>query len=207
MCWGTYAYLFAFNALKLLVGRQEGYPACKNLVVGCWHGYLSGTRCRLAYGPGDATATHCLSVLPFWHSLTRVVPDKGPWNVCMCVCMCVCVGVWTDACFPCRLPCSMVTYGLLGSYLAQAVLGDYDPAEHGCGCNYLRHIQFAPAASQTDELLETVVELHRSRCGLSPSSAELEYLVNASRLAMYGVDLHPVLVISLLLPLASYDGI
>ena len=29
-------------------------------VVGCWHGYLSGARCRLAYSPADATATHCL---------------------------------------------------------------------------------------------------------------------------------------------------
>ena len=29
-------------------------------VVGCWHGYLSGARCRLAYGPADATATYCL---------------------------------------------------------------------------------------------------------------------------------------------------
>ena len=48
----------AFSALTLLVGRQEGHPACKkNRVVGCWHGYLSGARCRLAYGPGDATAT------------------------------------------------------------------------------------------------------------------------------------------------------
>jgi len=26
----------------------------------CWRGYLSGARCRLAYGPADATATHCL---------------------------------------------------------------------------------------------------------------------------------------------------
>jgi len=26
----------------------------------CWHGYLSGARCRFAYDPGDATATHCL---------------------------------------------------------------------------------------------------------------------------------------------------
>ena len=49
-----------FSALTLLAGRQEGHPACKNWVVGCWHGYLSGTRCRLAYGPADATATHCL---------------------------------------------------------------------------------------------------------------------------------------------------
>jgi len=29
-------------------------------VVGCWCDYLSGARCRLAYGPADATATHCL---------------------------------------------------------------------------------------------------------------------------------------------------
>ena len=29
-------------------------------VVWCWHGYLSGARCRLAYGPADATSTHCL---------------------------------------------------------------------------------------------------------------------------------------------------
>jgi len=30
------------------------------LLVGCWHGYLSGARCRFAYGPADPTATHCL---------------------------------------------------------------------------------------------------------------------------------------------------
>jgi len=44
--------------LTLLVGQQEGHPACKKLGGGCWHGYLSGARCRLAYGPADATATH-----------------------------------------------------------------------------------------------------------------------------------------------------
>ena len=77
----------------LLAGRQEGHPACKKLVVGCWRGYLSGARCRLAYGPADATATHCMSfasvksrlVLPFWYRLTWVVPDKGPLNGCVCV--------------------------------------------------------------------------------------------------------------------------
>jgi len=70
-------------------------------VVGCWRGYRSGARCRLAYGPADATATHCLLtvsllslasvksrlVLPFWCRLTRVVPEKGPLNGCMYVCM------------------------------------------------------------------------------------------------------------------------
>ena len=50
----------AFSALTLLVGRQEGHPACKKRVVGCWHDCLSGARCRLAYGPADATVTHCL---------------------------------------------------------------------------------------------------------------------------------------------------
>ena len=39
----------AFSALTLLVGRQEGHPACKKPNGGCWRGYLSGTRCRLAY--------------------------------------------------------------------------------------------------------------------------------------------------------------
>jgi len=50
----------AFSALTLLVGRQDGHPACKQLSGEVWHGYLSGVRCRLAYGPADATAAHCL---------------------------------------------------------------------------------------------------------------------------------------------------
>jgi len=50
----------AFSALTLLVGQQEGHPACKKRVVGCWRGYLAGARCRLACGPADATATHYL---------------------------------------------------------------------------------------------------------------------------------------------------
>ena len=46
-----------FSALTLLVGCQEEHTACKNWVVKCWCGYLSGLRCRLfAYGPADATA-------------------------------------------------------------------------------------------------------------------------------------------------------
>ena len=52
--------IIAFSALTLLVVQQEEHPACKKIVVGCWRGYLSGARCRLAYGPADAAATHCL---------------------------------------------------------------------------------------------------------------------------------------------------
>ena len=52
----------AFSALMLLVGRQEGIRPVKKAEWGgrCWRGYLSGVRCRLAYGPANATATHCL---------------------------------------------------------------------------------------------------------------------------------------------------
>jgi len=49
----------AFSALMLLVGRQEGHPACKKLSGGMLV-WLSGASGRLAYGPVDATATHCL---------------------------------------------------------------------------------------------------------------------------------------------------
>jgi len=53
-----YIHYFAFSALKLLVGRQEGHPACKNWAVRYWPGYLSGARCKwFAYGPADATPT------------------------------------------------------------------------------------------------------------------------------------------------------
>ena len=42
------------------LGGRKGIRPVKNWVVGCSCGYLSGARCRLAYGPVDATATHCL---------------------------------------------------------------------------------------------------------------------------------------------------
>ena len=47
----------SFSALTLLDGWQEGHRPVKNWVVGCWRGYLSGARCRLAYGPADATVS------------------------------------------------------------------------------------------------------------------------------------------------------
>ena len=42
------------------LGGRKGIRPVKNWVVRCWRGYLFGARCRLAYGPADATATHCL---------------------------------------------------------------------------------------------------------------------------------------------------
>jgi len=42
------------------LGGRKGIWPVKNWVVGCWHGYLSGARCRFAYGPAGTTAILCL---------------------------------------------------------------------------------------------------------------------------------------------------
>ncbi|CAO2628221.1 Band 4.1-like protein 2 [Lemmus lemmus] len=85
-----------------------------------------------------------------------------------------------------RLPCSFVTYTLLGSYTLQAEHGDYDPEEHDSVD--LSDFQFAPG--QTKEMEEKVAELHKTHRGLSPAQADTQFLENAKRLSMYGVDLH-----------------
>ncbi|NWQ96661.1 E41L2 protein, partial [Burhinus bistriatus] len=85
-----------------------------------------------------------------------------------------------------RLPCSFVTHALLGSYTLQAELGDHDPEEHRD--DYISEFQFAP--NQTQEMEEKVAELHKTHRGLTPAQADSQFLENAKRLSMYGVDLH-----------------
>ncbi|XP_066989506.1 band 4.1-like protein 3 isoform X5 [Macrobrachium rosenbergii] len=87
-----------------------------------------------------------------------------------------------------KLPCSFVTHALLGSYMVQAEVGDYDAKEHS-STNYLSEFTFAP--NQNAELEEKVVDLHKTHKGQTPAEAELHYLENAKKLAMYGVDMHP----------------
>ena len=78
--------LIAFSASTLLVGRQEGHPACKKYgVMRCWCGYLSGARCKwFSYGSADATATplslasaKSRMVCPSGTSLPRLSWKKG----------------------------------------------------------------------------------------------------------------------------------
>ena len=66
----------------LLLGRQEGHPACKNTE---WWG--AGVVICLERGADLHTAQlmplplTVRLVLPFWYWLTWVVPEKGPLNV------------------------------------------------------------------------------------------------------------------------------
>ena len=78
----------------LLVGWQEGHPACKKLSGGVLAWLYVCSEVQTCIQPGWC---HCHSlslapgksrlVLPFWYQLTRVLPDKGPLNGCMCVCV------------------------------------------------------------------------------------------------------------------------
>ena len=94
----------AFSALTLLVGLQEGHPACKKQSGGvlAWLSVWSEVQtCILP------SWCHCHSlslapvksrlVLPFWYRLTQVILEKRPLNGCCCCCygyMLVTFGVW-----------------------------------------------------------------------------------------------------------------
>jgi len=81
----------AFSALTLLVGRQEGHPACKKTewwgvdVVICLE---RGANLHMAQLMPLLLTISCFSKiqigLPFWYWLTWVVLDKRPLNGCVC---------------------------------------------------------------------------------------------------------------------------
>ena len=84
----------AFSALTLLVGRQEGHPACKKLSGGLLAWLPVCSEVQTCIWPSWC---HCHSlslasvksrlVLPFWYRLTWVVQEKGLLNGCVCVYM------------------------------------------------------------------------------------------------------------------------
>ena len=82
LCWCQ-----SFSALTLLVGRQEGHPACKKLSGGVLAWLSVWSEVQTWIWPSWC---HCHSlslaqvksrlVLPFWHWLTQVVLEKRPLN-------------------------------------------------------------------------------------------------------------------------------
>ena len=86
-----HAHLSAFSALTLLVGRQEGHPACKKQSGGVLAWLSVWSEMQRCIWPSWC---HCHSlslapvksrlVLPFWYRLTRVVLEKRPLNGCSC---------------------------------------------------------------------------------------------------------------------------
>ncbi|XP_056872289.1 band 4.1-like protein 2 isoform X6 [Takifugu flavidus] len=86
-----------------------------------------------------------------------------------------------------RLPCSFVTHALLGSYTLQAEFGDYEP-DQPRPLDHISQCRFAP--SQNKEMEEKILELHKSHRGMTPAQADTQFLENAKKLSMYGVDLH-----------------
>ena len=94
VCWSYFiAFYFsvqnAFSALTLLVGRQEGHPACKKQSGGVLTWLSVWSEVQTCILPSWC---HCHSLflapvkstlaLPFWYRLTQVVLEKRPLNGC-----------------------------------------------------------------------------------------------------------------------------
>jgi len=92
-----------FSALTLLVGRQEGHPACKKLSGGVLAWLSVWSEVQTCIWPSWC---HCHSlslasvkarlVLPFWYRLTWVVLEKGPLNGRVWVCVQDHRGRWSE---------------------------------------------------------------------------------------------------------------
>ena len=88
---------YAFSVLTLLVGRQEGHPACKKQwwgagVVVCLE---QGADLHMVQLLALPLTVSCFSKIQIGFTFLVTAhlgsPGKGPLNVCLCVCVCVCV--------------------------------------------------------------------------------------------------------------------
>ncbi|XP_059487546.1 FERM domain-containing protein 5 isoform X2 [Neocloeon triangulifer] len=88
-----------------------------------------------------------------------------------------------------RLYCSAPEAALLGAYVIQGDLGDYDPEEHEG--NYVAEHKLL--LKQTIKIEEDIMELHQTQMrGQSPETTETNFLRKAYQLDTYGIDPHPV---------------
>ncbi|XP_067002691.2 FERM domain-containing protein 5 [Anabrus simplex] len=88
-----------------------------------------------------------------------------------------------------RLYCTASEAALLGAYIIQSEIGDYDPEEHGDG--YVS--EFKLLLKQTPDIEEKMMDIHKTQLkGQTPAQTENNFLRKACTLDTYGVDPHPV---------------
>ena len=78
----------AFSALTLLVGRQKKLSSGVLAWLSAWSEMVLHMSRLMPLCSVSLASVKSRLVLPFWYRPTRVVPDKGPLNVCVCVCVC-----------------------------------------------------------------------------------------------------------------------
>jgi len=96
----NYQLLYAFSALTLLVGWQEGHPACKKLSGGVlvWLSVERGADLHIAQVMPLPLTVSCFSKIQI--GFTFLVPahlgrpaQRAVKRVCVCVCVRACVRV------------------------------------------------------------------------------------------------------------------
>ena len=110
---GTYLFIwflvinFAFSALMLLVGRQEGHPACKKTEWCCAGMVICLDRDAVLHMaqlmPLPLTIS-CFSRIQIGFTFLVPAHPGSPGKrtikrVCVCVCVCVCVRACVRVCF------------------------------------------------------------------------------------------------------------
>ncbi|XP_050673133.1 protein 4.1 homolog [Leptidea sinapis] len=86
-----------------------------------------------------------------------------------------------------RLSCSPITYALLASYVLQAELGD---RQSRVSVATLSQHHAIPLHAVTDTTEDNIDQLYRKHSGQTPADAEINYLENATKLPMYGAEVH-----------------
>ncbi|XP_048105520.1 band 4.1-like protein 2 isoform X5 [Alosa alosa] len=170
---GQYLFFKVCEQLNLLEKDYFGLCFKDNADQKCWLDPLKEIKRQIRNGPWNFS----FNVKFYPPDPSQLTEDITRYLLCLQLRQDIASG---------RLPCSFVTHALLGSYTLQAELGDHDPDEHRT--DYTSDFQFAP--NQTREMEEKVVELHKSHRGMTPAQADSQFLENAKKLSMFGVDLH-----------------
>jgi len=102
MCIITFVGCFGFFSgmpsmlWRCWLGGRKGIRPVKIWVVGCWCGCRSGARCRLAYGPADATVSCSSKIQINFTFLVPAYPGSPGQRAVKWVCVCLCNFFWKN---------------------------------------------------------------------------------------------------------------